>query len=72
MLEKLKWTKKPPYKEGWYWVKMVFEFSDVKRIVYVQELFGGSTGTLYFTDGDAIFNVEYANAEWAGPIPEPE
>ena len=72
MLEKLKWTKEPPQEEGWYWIKLFYEFNTEKRIVYVQELVTGSIGALYFTDGDGIFDVERAPAEWAGPIPEPE
>ena len=79
MLEKLKWTKEPPQEEGWYWIKLFYEFNTEKRIVYVQELVTGSIGALYFTDGDGIFtdgesiiDVEHVSAEWAGPIPEPE
>ena len=80
MSEKLKWTKEAPSESGWYWVKLFYEFSTDKRIVYVQELFSGSTGILYFTDGESIFtdgesiiDVEHvSSAEWAGPIPEPE
>ena len=67
----MKWTIKEPSCEGWYWVKLFFEFSTEKRIVHVKSLFNGSF-ELYFTDGESIFDVSNTSAEWAGPIPEPE
>lgn len=67
----MKWTKEPPYREGWYWIKLFFEFRTEIRIVNVQYLVTGSN-ELYFTDGDGIYDVDHTSAEWSGPIPEPE
>ena len=74
MSKKLKWTKEPPSKEGWYWVELYhFGFgTSKKRIVYVQDMSSDNTLSLGFTDGEIIYDVDGAHAEWAGPIPEPE
>ena len=60
---KLKWTKEKPTKDGWYW------FRHKAFNTYIAKVTCG--GTILFGQ---YFNVKDINndAEWAGPIPEPE
>jgi hypothetical protein len=58
----MKWTKEKPNKEGWYWVK----FNSLKSITYVCKIGNTLISTAY------NYKKIPPEAEWAGPIPEPE
>ena len=57
----LKWTKKSPVKEGWYWRK---DYKKESYIVYVRK-YGGAMCIMNWP-------IPTDKVEWAGPIEEPE
>ena len=63
---KMKWTKEKPKSEGWYWLKQKDSFDNrgyFIRVEYVR----------WYDKKLCIMNWAIPdNAEWAGPIPEPE
>ena len=69
------WTNKRPEVEGWYWVKR-YPNSDP----YPVKVWISSTSAVLFQDIDdwgsfCTYNVndrEYKDAQWSGPIKEPE
>ena len=64
----MKWTSEPPKKDGWYWLKA--------NHFYLQcvwfEMF--ATGPRISVCGTDVYYYlhDFSNAQWAGPIPEPE
>ena len=64
--EKLKWTKDKPTKEGYYWLK---EDKTESEIVLIQELFDGLW--IWIQRDEDVYALP-EDAEWAGPIEEPE
>jgi len=61
----LKWSKEKPTEPGWYWIKDNLG----TEIVRIEEI-SGTLSIWYERDYEA-YPVPN-NAEWAGPIPEPE
>ena len=66
----MKWTSEVPQEDGWYWLKanhfyqcVLFEYHTPKR--------GGPTILVCGTEADFHMH-DFSNAQWAGPIPEPE
>ena len=57
----MKWTKKKPTKEGWYWVRNLLVDFPFNRVI-----------VLFLSDKKTKNIIEYEKCEFKGPIPEPE
>lgn len=69
----MKWTKEPPYKQGWYWNKIGrFEVTD-SDLVYV--VWSDRKKRFVGLDVDSLEYVDlnyFGDCEWFGPIEPPE
>jgi len=66
----MKWTKEPPTKPGWYWVKGKYDRWPI-------EISRNRNGDLSVNCNEGDYSIpEYKSMRrielWSGPIPEPE
>lgn len=62
----LAWTKEPPTKPGWYWLRLHGEDDQMMTNVWVSEV----TGSLLVGEGNTPVSA-IKNAVWAGPLEPP-
>lgn len=66
----MKWTTEPPKEPGYYWLRVLV----ATRIVYISKaMYEDSLVYEIGTDSvTRLSNSVLKDAQWAGPIPEPE
>lgn len=65
-MSELKWTKDPPTKEGWYWVRFVESQRWPAMVIH-----HASEGRTVFPRQDSKSYLKFPDAEWAGPLEPP-
>jgi len=69
----MKWTKKLPTKEGYYWMRNVDSKTHYWHMSRVKRIYANIEGTLFVTLSYMNKSVdEFENFEWSGPIKEPK
>ena len=63
----MRWTKDKPTETGWYSYR-----EGGCKTRYVVEVVKGTDGLLMFFGDGSTYMEKMADAEWAGPIPEPK
>ena len=66
----LKWTRKKPTVDGYYWYKGINEWDHKLYTSIVRVETDSQSMFAYFSEDD-YFSVPDSDGEWAGPIPEP-
>ena len=66
----MKWTSEAPTKTGWYWIKSTNWVPHIVEVAFIPRL----KKSFFWGVASDISEPcdKYPDAQWSGPIPEPE
>jgi hypothetical protein len=62
------WTRKPPRKEGWYWIRIIGQKDDIVKVRNLSESMGWSL----FRWGEWHKIIASDGIQWSGPLAPPK